>query len=470
MLLRFNLKKSMSYRSPLFYNVLKVPFDWVMLLLAGIFVYWLRFNVLANYRPVVFEISFSSYFLILVVLSFVWVGLFALSGLYQLKKRLHFSKEALKVFWVSSIGILIVLLISFFQREMMPSRFIIVALWFFSIVFVCLGRIIIHYLQNKQFQKRKGLEPIVIIGKSKTAKILASEIEKNPGYGYRIIDSLDSVSELRKKWSERGMEISQVIQADPDIETSQLKDLVDFCVERQIVFRYIPSLAGVITPKVELDFLGGFPIVEVKETVLEGWGRIAKGFFDFIVAVILAIILSPVFLIIPVIIKLDSQGPYFICLTRIGERGRPFRLWKFRSMIKNAHLMKAQLAKFNERSDGPLFKMKNDPRITRFGRILRRTSLDELPQIFNVLRGEMSLVGPRPHEPEEVAQYQIWHRKLLNIKPGITGLAQISGRSDLSFEEEVRLDLYYLQNWSFLFDIEILIKTIPVVLRWTRSV
>ena len=133
-------------------------------------------------------------------------------------------------------------------------------------------------------------------------------------------------------------------------------------------------------------------------------------------------------------------------------------------MIKDAHKLKEKLAKFNERK-GPLFKMKNDPRITRVGKILRRTSIDELPQLFNVLRGEMSLIGPRPHEPNEVARYQIWHKRLLNIKPGITGLAQISGRSDLSFDEEARLDIYYLQNWSFILDLEILIKTIPAVLR-----
>jgi lipopolysaccharide/colanic/teichoic acid biosynthesis glycosyltransferase len=180
------------------------------------------------------------------------------------------------------------------------------------------------------------------------------------------------------------------------------------------------------------------------------------------------IILSPLFLILSLIIKIDSAGPVFAQLERIGEGGEKFVLFKFRSMIRDAHQLKKNLIALNERNDGPLFKIKNDPRITRFGRFLRKTSLDELPQLFNVIKGEMSLVGPRPHEPEEVAKYQKHHRKVLTIKPGITGLAQISGRSDLNFEEEVKLDTYYIENWSLKLDIQIIIKT-PFIVLTTKS-
>jgi len=176
------------------------------------------------------------------------------------------------------------------------------------------------------------------------------------------------------------------------------------------------------------------------------------------------VVSSPIFLTIAILIKIDSAGPIFVKLERIGEKGKKFTLYKFRSMVKNAHSLKKDLVEFNERADGPLFKIKNDPRITRIGRFLRRMSLDELPQFFNVLKGHMSLVGPRPHEPEEVSKYERWQKKLLAIKPGITGLAQISGRSDLKFEEEAKLDIYYIENWSLKLDWQIVFKTPWVVL------
>jgi len=205
-------------------------------------------------------------------------------------------------------------------------------------------------------------------------------------------------------------------------------------------------------------------MVEVKRTALDGWGRILKRVFDLIFSFLLLIIFSPLFLILGIIIKMDSQGPIFYHAKRIGAYGREIKIWKFRSMVKNADKLKQKLLAENEREDGPLFKMEADPRVTRVGRFIRKWSLDELPQFLNAFKGDMSLVGPRPHEPNEVKQYEKHHKKLLNIKPGITGLAQVSGRSDLDFEEEVRLDTFYIENWSLWLDLIILIKTPLVVL------
>ena len=205
-------------------------------------------------------------------------------------------------------------------------------------------------------------------------------------------------------------------------------------------------------------------MIEIKRTPLDGWGRILKRITDTFSSAIILLVLSPLLICVAIIIKLDSPGPVFYRSERVGERERRFGLYKFRSMVENAHAMKPELMKYNERNDGPLFKMKNDPRITRFGKFIRRTSLDELPQLYNILRGEMSMVGPRPHEPEEVRRYQKEQRKLLAIKPGITGLAQISGRSELNFNEEARLDIYYIEHWSPLLDFKILLRTPWVVL------
>jgi len=185
---------------------------------------------------------------------------------------------------------------------------------------------------------------------------------------------------------------------------------------------------------------------------------------------VLLIIFSPVLLLVAFVVRLHSPGPIIITLTRIGERGKPFVLYKFRSMVNNAESLKEKLLPYNERKDGPLFKMANDPRITSVGKFIRKTSIDELPQLINVLQGKMSLVGPRPHEPQEVARYTHQQKKLLTIKPGMTGMAQISGRSDLAFAQEAQLDIYYIENWSLLLDIRILLMTPSAVLMRKGSI
>jgi exopolysaccharide biosynthesis polyprenyl glycosylphosphotransferase len=198
--------------------------------------------------------------------------------------------------------------------------------------------------------------------------------------------------------------------------------------------------------------------VRIINTSLEGWGKIFKRIFDLVLSFLLLPFFLILYPIVAIFIKLDSKGPVIVKLQRVGEGGKLFYLYKFRSMIENAHQLKKDLLPLSERQ-GPLFKLKNDPRITRVGKFLRRFRIDEVPQIINVLKGDMSLVGPRPHEPEEVEKYLPYQKRLLSIKPGITGLAQISGASDLPFEKEVDLDTYYIENWSLLFDIKILIRT-----------
>jgi exopolysaccharide biosynthesis polyprenyl glycosylphosphotransferase len=212
--------------------------------------------------------------------------------------------------------------------------------------------------------------------------------------------------------------------------------------------------------------LAGYPIIRIKRTPLEGWGKVVKRLFDILGSLVLIIILIPLGVLISLLILVDSRGPVIIKLARVGQYGKTFSLYKFRSMVVNAHLMKQEILQFNERQDGPLFKMKNDPRITRIGKILRRSSLDELPQLFNVLLGSMSLVGPRPHEPEEVSRYTSQYKKLLNIKPGMTGAAQVSGRSKLLFEEEAKVDIYYIENWTIVEDLKILAKTPAAVINY----
>jgi lipopolysaccharide/colanic/teichoic acid biosynthesis glycosyltransferase len=207
--------------------------------------------------------------------------------------------------------------------------------------------------------------------------------------------------------------------------------------------------------------------VELRSTRLDGWGKIGKRGFDIMASCLGLVLLLPLALVVGILIKLDGRGPVLVGLTRVGLRGKAFTVYKFRSMVVGAHERKRELLSQNERSDGPLFKITNDPRITRIGKWLRASSIDELPQLWNVCKGDMSLVGPRPHEPEEVALYQTRQRQLLFIRPGMTGMAQVSGRAHLSFAEEAKIDMFYVQHWSFLLDLIILIKTPLVVLQRT---
>jgi len=225
-----------------------------------------------------------------------------------------------------------------------------------------------------------------------------------------------------------------------------------------------------------VETLLGIPLVEVKRTSLEGWGKIVKRAFDFIGSLVLLLFLAIPMGLVAVLIKLNSRGPVFFSrrdngspLQRVGQYGKPFNYFKFRSMVDKCDSWRyTKLKELNFRK-GPLVKIKDDPRVTKVGRFIRRFSIDELPELFLVLIGRMSLVGPRPHLPEEVAQYKKEYKRLFLVKPGITGFAQISGRSDLDFDEEARLDMMYIENWSLLYDLIILLKTPWVVLKGVRG-
>jgi len=213
----------------------------------------------------------------------------------------------------------------------------------------------------------------------------------------------------------------------------------------------------------DVDDLGGVPMIGVKKISITGWKLVTKRAIDFTIALVGLIISSPLTLLIALAIKLDSPGPVLFRQIRVGKGGRHFVLYKFRSMREGAEEEQQKLTALNE-TEGPIFKIRHDPRCTRAGKFLRRTSLDELPQLYNVLRGEMSLVGPRPPLPTEVEHYEEWHKKRLEISPGMTGLWQVSGRSELSFDEMVLLDIYYIENWSAALDTEIFLRTIPKVI------
>jgi exopolysaccharide biosynthesis polyprenyl glycosylphosphotransferase len=226
----------------------------------------------------------------------------------------------------------------------------------------------------------------------------------------------------------------------------------------------VPDLFELRLSHVDLGTVAGIPWVRLNENAIAGWNQVLKRAMDVVLSAWLLLCSAPLFLVLAILIKLDSPGPVYFRQVRLGKGGAPFTCYKFRSMRDGADGEVQLLETLNE-ADGPLFKIRADPRLTRIGRFLRRTSLDELPQLLNAFRGEMSLVGPRPPIPSEVERYEDWHRRRLEVVPGMTGMWQVSGRSQLSFDEMVMLDLYYIENWSLTLDLQILARTIPAVFR-----
>lgn len=454
-------------RFELILTALLVPLDYVMLLLAAALAYYLRFTAIADVRPVLYELPFGDYLRWAALAGLAWLVAFALAGLYSRRAARRPADEVAKIFVGCSTGALAIVLLVFFQRELFSSRFIILAGWLLAIVSVTLGRFIIRVIQAVLLRRGIGVRQAVIVGGDATADDLVSQIAQRPDLGLRVAARLpdgteSSLAALSQRFATTP--VDEVIVADPTLPHDQTQRLLEVVREHHVAFRYAADVFDARATHVEVTTLAGIPLIEIKRTPLDGWGKILKRTVDVLLSGLGLIIGSPILALVAAAVRLDSEGGALVGLARIGERGRAFTLYKFRSMVKNAHELKKNLVALNERSDGPLFKITNDPRVTRVGRFIRRTSLDELPQLWNVLHGDMSLVGPRPHEPEEVAKYESHHRKLLTIKPGMTGLAQVSGRSVLSFEEEVRLDSFYIENWSLKLDFQILLRTPMVVL------
>jgi len=455
-------------RSELIFTAILVPLDFLMLLAAGFLAYYLRVSAwLDQYRPVLFHLNlpFEKYFLLIFSVSLFLLAVFALVGLYKIKPVRRTLDDFFKILIGVSAGIIILVFYIFLRREWFDSRFLILAGWLLAIFFLTGGRYLMSKIQTFLIKKYQfGAHRVLVIGRDRVSQNIIQSIKREPNLGYVLVDNLIELDleEIKNKVRNPGVE--EIILADPDWPKKRVLELVDFCEEKHLIFKFVPNLFQTLTANALVETLGSLPIVELKRTALDGWGKIIKRAIDIFGAVLGLILIGLFFGWVAPVIKWDSAGPVLVKLKRVS-RGKNFKLYKFRSMVKGAEDLKKFLWTYNERKDGPLFKMRNDPRITRVGRFLRQYRIDELPQLLNVLKGEISLVGPRPHQPDEIAKYKKHHKKVLAIKSGITGLAQAGGSAELSFEEEVKLDTYYIENWSFLLDLKIFFKTLMILFR-----
>lgn len=477
----------MPTKNTKFYSLILIIIDAIILFLAFAVAYVLR--VQYDPRPLVSSIYAREYFLSFLAIVPVWIAVFASLGLYRAstynRRLIEWSKIALGSF----IGILLVIGYEYISNtHLFPARLVAVYALVGSFFLIVFEREILRIVRSFLFYFGKGTSRLLIIGNSPATKDIANELAQTHKSGYQVVAiagskklipaGLDvvhfpSVESALKSIHKLG--ITTIIQTDLYDSTERNQLILGAAQAHHISYNFIPGEAEFYAGKNTVDVFLGYPMISVSQTPLVGWGAIAKQVFDAIASVILVIILSPIFLVLIVLQKIFNPGPVFYVSPRLSQFSKPVDCIKFRSMSPK-YGKKDAADEFRAMGRDDLAreyethrKVTNDPRITRFGNFLRKTSLDELPQIFNVVKGELSLVGPRPILPQEVNFSPSRTALLHSVKSGVTGLWQVSGRSSLSFEERIELELFYAQNWTFWLDIKILFKTIGVVLRKTGA-
>jgi exopolysaccharide biosynthesis polyprenyl glycosylphosphotransferase len=399
----------------------------------------------------------------------VMLLLFARSGLYRDRgQRPGFATVISALFQVT----VIVLAYAVIEGHEFSSYYIFYGTLFFALVYVSAFRWAFERASGAVLRAAGYRRRAVLVGSGThidaVAHALADSSEVEP-FGYVSLTPRKGDGRLRDFGSLDGLErnfdtIDEVLIADPAFPQDQAVELVDRCHQHGKRIRVAPSTMEILMDRVEFVPGQSLPLFELKPPVFEGVDFVIKRSFDLVGAVLLIALLSPLLALMALAIKLDSRGPVLFRSRRPGIGGRPFDCFKFRTMEEGAEHQQDDLEHRNE-AGGAIFKIREDPRVTRVGALLRRWSLDELPQLFNVVRGEMSLVGPRPLPQRDFDLLDDWHRKRYLVLPGMTGLWQVSGRSELDFDELVRLDFLYLERWSVFLDFTVLLKTIPAVLR-----
>jgi len=456
-----------------------VVLDVILVNVAFALAYWIRYD-LQWIRAVdpAYDVPYSAYGGFVAVLTVLLLVAYAMGGVYNFRRGITWFDKIYPIVQGTATGIVMMLVFAFFFRPLVYSRLILVYAGILITLFLSISRLIIGLILDSLRRRGFGVRRVLIVGAGEIGRTVMRTIVAQPELGYEIVGFVDdnpekgetdigrfkalgSVQNLPRLVSEYAAD--EVIITLPWMYHRKIMAIMAQCERQNVRARLVPDLFQLRLSQVDVDDLGGIPTIGIRQPSIAGWNLMLKRAIDFSVSLLGLVLLAPLMALIALAIKLDSPGPVLFRQERLGKGGVPFTLYKFRSMRQGAETEQEALRDLNE-AIGPLFKIRNDPRLTRVGRFLRRTSLDELPQLYNVLRGEMSLVGPRPPLASEVAQYQEWHKRRLDTLPGMTGLWQVSGRSELTFDEMCLLDIHYIENWSLKMDVQIFLRTIPRVL------
>lgn len=462
------------------FTVVLLLVDVLMIGLGFWIAHLVRFN---TYLPI-FQLdappSLPFYRTVSLTLIPLWLAIFALSGLYQRRNLLGGTLEYSLLFRAISIGMILVIVAGFLQPDFVLARAWLLLAWTFTFFFVASGRFVLRRVIYSLRRRGYFLTPALIVGANAEGRSVAEQLISWRTSGLHVVGFVDDEVPLGTAVYGSLYSLGNVTHLDQLIGRYNVEEIIiatsalsrdemltvfkRFGLRDGLNLRLSSGLFEIITTGLEVKEMADTPLVRVQKVRLTGIDRAMKLALDYLITIPGLIAISPLLLMIAIAIKLDSPGPVIYRRQVMGINGRPFGAYKFRTMHVNSDRilagypdLQAELARTH--------KLRRDPRVTRMGNILRKSSLDELPQLLNVIKREMSLVGPRMISPGELKMYDAWGLNLLTVPPGITGLWQVSGRSDISYQERVRLDMYYIRNWTIWLDIQLLLQTIPAVIR-----
>ncbi|MCS7230250.1 MAG: undecaprenyl-phosphate glucose phosphotransferase [Candidatus Kryptonium sp.] len=412
----------------------------------------------------------------MIVVSVYWLVIFWLFGLYQPWYAKSRMDEVFTILKAVTFGVLLLFFAIFIDdistNSPANSRLLILIYWILVMFFVSVGRVSLRTLQRKLLEKGIGARNTLIVGFNEKAKEIYELLKKYPALGYKVIGfvrtdkrkggeykdvkvlgSVERINDIIREY-----DVKEIIFALDSSEHEKLLEIIGRC-EEEVGFKIVPDLYDAISGQARTNQIYGFPLIEIMPELMKPWEKVAKRLIDIFISLTVLVLGLPLWIIIAILIKIDSKGPVIYKQERVGKDGKIFTLYKFRSMFENAEAM-----------TGPTWASKNDPRVTRVGRILRKLHLDEVPQFFNVLKGDMSLIGPRPERPafvEKLSKEIPLYKRRLKVKPGITGWAQVKYKYDESIEDvkkKLQYDLFYIENMSLRMDFKIIVHTILHIL------
>lgn len=451
--------------------------DFVLIYLAFALSYWMRYRL--QLGPHVGSVAtFFQYQGVALLLLGIMMPMLYAKGAYRRRMSTEIVDEAITIFSAATVGIASVLVITFMAHDFAYSRAVVIYMWILLIAFLVLSHALCRAIQGIRHRRGVGTRRLLVVGASDAGKMIMQSVMNRPDLGYKVLGFVDRRSHTRVpdfgRFQRLGMiddipqlietrQVDEVIVALPGSAYEEVNSVVALCEGSGVGLKLVPDLFRVSLSRVQMDDIGGIPLLDVQEIPPRRFERIIKRTLDIAIGTAAVLVSLPIVGALALLVRLDSEGPAFIRQERMGKDGRKFTCFKLRTMRIDADQLLAALQDQNE-TKGPIFKMRNDPRCTRIGKHIRRFSLDELPQVWNVVLGDMSLVGPRPPLQREVVKYEPWHMRRLEAKPGMTGLWQVSGRSNLTFDEMVMMDIMYVDNWSLALDLKILLQTFTAVL------
>ncbi len=421
---------------------------------------------------------FPSYVPFALLLTALCLLSYRIDGLYEVRRNRRWVDETYRLVTGTMTSIVVIMALTFFLQPLVYSRGMLVLAGLIIIAALSLIRLFQHLIAANLRRRGIGVDRVLVVGAGEVGRAVIRSLMANPALGYLLIGYVDDDpakgdSGLGRIRGFGGIDniasvlntenVNEVIVTLPWMYHRKIMQIVSECEKEHVRVRVVPDVFQQRMRRVDLDSLNGIPLIGSGPATMSSSALLIKRIIDLVLILLALPFLLVIFIIVGLVITLDSRGPILYKHPRIGKNGRHFEMYKFRTMIVGADKLQEELREMNE-VDGPIFKIKEDPRRTRVGRILRRISIDEIPQLINVVRGEMSIVGPRPGTPDEVAQYEPWQRERLTVRPGLTGLWQVSGRSNIPFDEMCLLDIFYIENWSLDTDIRIMLQTIPNVL------